>query len=122
MAFLQRHSKRMTESPTKWELSLRKTLSDLHYPFKTQVPVIVREKYGYILDFLLTDYNLVIEADGRKYHSSKLQIKKDNQRARRLLKEGYYILRLTNKQISVYSKEIIDQIIKTKIQLIVNKS
>lgn len=116
--FLDRHADRMRKYPTKWELILRKALSDLHYKFNTQVSVICREKYGYILDFLLTDYNLVIEADSKKYHTSKEDVKKDNQRSRRLKKEGYYILRLTNKQIAVYPKETIDQIIKQKISLI----
>ena len=118
MQFLNRRAKWMRVNKTKWEQLLFDCLKDLHYNFKCQVPVICREQYGYILDFLLLDYNLVIEADSKKYHTSPQDVKKDNQRSRRLKKEGFHILRLTNKQISTYSKEIIDQIIKQKILLI----
>lgn len=119
MQFLNRKAKYMrNQGATKWELILKQHFSDLHYKFKCQVPVICREKYGYILDFLLTDYNIIIEADSKQHHTSKEDVKKDNIRSRRLKKEGYHMLRLTNKQISTYTKETIDQIIKQKISLI----
>ena len=118
MQFLRRRAKYMRLHPTKWELTLKKHLQDLHYNFKCQVPTICRQQYGYILDFLLTDYNLIIEADSIKHHTSKQDVKKDNQRSRRLKKEGFHILRLMNKQISTFSKEQIDTIIKLKIDMI----
>ena len=118
MQFLRRRAKYMRTRKTIWEQSLFTTLKDLHYNFKCQVPIICRQQYGYILDFLLTDYNLIIEVDSVKHHTSKQDVKKDNQRSRRLKKEGFHILRLMNKQISTFSKEMIDQIIKSKIELI----
>lgn len=120
LQFLRRKAKLMRLRKTIWEQSLYDTLKDLHYKFKNQVPIICIEKYGYIVDFLLTDYNLIIEVDGRSTHASKEQQKADNQRSRRLKKEGYEILRFWNKQISTFNKEQIDQIIKSKIQLIKN--
>ena len=118
ITFLNKKAKEMRLNPTLWESKLKKILSDLHYKFQTQVPIICKNKYGYIIDFLLTDYNLIIEADGKSTHGSKSQQKLDNQRSRRLKKEGYHIIRFWNKQISTLSKEQIDQIIKTKIMLI----
>lgn len=118
MQFLNRKAKLMRLKKTKWEGLLFKTLSDLHYKFKSQVPIICREQYGYIMDFLLTDYNIFIEVNSRQYHSTPQQVKDDNRRSRRIQKEGYYPLVLTNKQISIYSKEQIDDIIRMKIELI----
>lgn len=117
-AFLKEKAKELSKNKTKWETSLYTTLKDLHYKFKFQVPVICAEKHGYILDFLLTDYNLVIEVDSVKYHTSPQQRKKDNLRTRRLKKEGFHLIRLMNSQISKYSAQDIDNIIKSKIMLI----
>jgi len=116
--FLQRQSKYNREHLGKWELILKKHLQDLGYKFKCQVPIIAKFKHGYIVDFLLTDYNLYIEADGKQWHSTAQQKKLDNQRTKRLMKEGYFPLRFWNSQISVFTKEQIDQVIKTKINLI----
>lgn len=116
--FLNRQAKYNKLHLGKWELILFSHLKQLGYKLKSQQPIICKYKYGYIVDFLLVDYNLIIEADGAQWHSTKAQQKADNQRARRLLKEGYYILRFWNKQISTFSKETIDQIIKQKISLI----
>lgn len=114
------YAKRLISNKTKWEISLYNTLKDLHYNFEFQVPVIVNKTKNpqlFILDFLLTDYNLVLEADGVKYHSSKKDVANDIRRTKLLRKEGYDILRLFNKQISVFSKELIQQIIQQKLKL-----
>ena len=116
--FLNIHSKRMINNPTKWELQIRKTLSDLHYNFKTQVPYITKKGKGYILDFLLTDYNLIIEIDGKSTHSSKAQVRKDNIRSKNLKKEGFHILRLMNSQVTKYSVAEIFQIIDSRINML----
>jgi len=126
--FLNRAALRLSKNKTKWESIMSKHLSDLHYKFKFQVPVIYnpvnnKTPKGYILDFLLTDYNIVIEIDGLSTHSSKTQQKADRQRTKKLQKLGYHVIRFWNKQVSTLSKENIDQIIKLKIQEIsVNKT
>lgn len=117
MNFLKFHAKRMTKSPTPWELKFRNTLKDLHYNFKTQVPHITPKKKGYIIDFLLTDYNLIIEIDGASIHNTKEGKRKDISRAKDLMKEGFSILRLYNKQVSTFSKELVQQIIQQKLKL-----
>jgi very-short-patch-repair endonuclease len=116
--FLDRMAKKLRARRTQWEQSLYVTLKDLGYKFEFQKPVVCRGKYGYILDFVLTDYNIVIEADGVSTHGSKEQQKKDGVRTRRLKKEGYSLIRLWNRQISTYSKEQINDIIQTKIELL----
>lgn len=124
--FLNRAAKRLSKDRTKWESVMIKHLSDLHYKFKFQVPVIYnpinnKTPKGYILDFVLTDYSIVIEIDGT-WHGSKEQQKADRQRTKKLEKLGYHIIRFWNSQVSKFSKETVDQIIKMKIQQIsVNK-
>lgn len=116
--FLNIHSKRMINNPTKWELQIRKTLSDLHYNFKAQVPYITKKLKGYIIDFLLTDYNIILEIDGKSTHSSKTQIKKDNKRTRDLKREGFAIIRLWNSQVTRFTPQDIDDIIQNKINML----
>lgn len=118
------YAKRLTKNKTKWEILLYTVLKDLHYKFEFQVPVVVnktKKPQLFILDFLLTDYNLILEADGVKYHTSKKDVSSDNRRTKQLRKEGYDILRFFNKQISTFSKELIQQIIQQKLKLIENK-
>ena len=113
-------SKHLRENSTIWEKSLYRTLKDLHYKFEFQVPVIVpvgKSFRLYIVDFLLTDFNIFIEADG-KFHHTKENQKKDNLRTKHLSKIGYIPLRLTNSQISVYTKEQINDIIQTKLKML----
>lgn len=115
----KQYSGELIAKQTTWEKILYTYLKDLHYKFKFQVPVVVNKTVKpklFILDFLLTDYNLIIEADSVKHHTSKSDVKSDNYRSKLLKKEGYYILRLTNKQVSLYSKEDVNDIIQTKIK------
>lgn len=112
-------AKELKEKATEWEKILYKILKDLNYKFKFQVPVVVpvgKSYKLYILDFLLTDYNLVIEADG-KFHNNPENRKKDNLRTKHLQKQGFHILRLSNKQITTFDKSQISEIIKTRILL-----
>lgn len=115
-------SKDLRNKATPYEKSFYKTLKDLHYKFEFQVPIICNKKHLYIADFVLIDSKLIIEIDGVSCHSSKEDVKKDNRRTKLLKKEGYEVLRFWNKQVSIFTKEQIDQIIKSKIQLIVNNS
>lgn len=118
--FLNRAAKKLRERRTKWEAIIYTYLKQLGYKFKFQYPVICRQKHGYILDFLLTDYNIGIEIDSILHHTSPVDKKKDGQRTRRLNKEGYHVIRFMNKQVATFSKETVDQIIKTKIQMLTN--
>jgi len=121
MNFLNEKADEMRNFPQKWELILYKHLKDLHYKFEFQVPIIVKNQ-GFILDFILTDYKIFLEADG-KWHREAEQIKKDNRRTKLLRSLGYQPIRLTNSQISIFTKEQIDEIIKQRISMLrdVNK-
>lgn len=113
--FLDRQAKRMRNNANKWELLMKKHLSDLHYDFKCQVPIIVKD-VGFIVDYLIPEYNLVIECDGVSTHGSKEAQRKDARRTAKLKKQGYEIIRFWNRQIAVFSKEQIHEIIENKIK------
>ena len=113
-------SKQLIKNATEYEKILMKQLIDLKYNFQFQVPIVVpvgKSYKLYILDFLLTDYNIFIEADGKAWHSSKEQIKKDNLRTKHLQKQGLHPLRLSNKQIMVFNKNQLAEILKQKLLL-----
>jgi very-short-patch-repair endonuclease len=112
----KKFSKELTKKATKHELIFYKYLKDLHYKFKFQEPIVTKNNVLYIVDFLL-EGNLCIELDGSQ-HLTKEGRKKDNLRTRRLKKEGFHLIRLMNSQISKYSAQDIDNIIKSKIMLI----
>ena len=81
----KQYSKKLIKNKTVWESDLCNKLSDLHYKFIFQKWVIVNKTKNpqlFILDFVLTDYNLIIECDGVSTHTSKQQIKNDNKRTR----------------------------------------
>lgn len=118
----RQYAKKHKNSPTKWESLFFKYLSDLHYPFKTQIPVIVNKTKSpqlYILDFVLTEHNLIIEIDG-KQHFTKENLKKDNRRTKLLKQQGYSMLRFSNRQVSTFTKEQIKDIIESKISMLTN--
>ena len=114
-AWLERQAKYNRTHSNKWELLLYKYIKELGYKFIYQAPLIYK-LHGYIVDYLLVDYNIFIEADSVKHHTSPKDVKKDNLRSRRLKTLGYHPLRFSNKQITTFSKETIDQIIKQKIK------
>lgn len=112
-------AKQLKTKATPHEKQFYKILKDLHYKFQFQVPIITNKKHLYILDFLLTEYNIFIELDGSQ-HNTKAGLKKDNLRTKRLRKEGYEPIRFANKQVVTFTKDQIDTIIKTKIKLLTN--
>ena len=56
----------------------------------------IRCKFGYITDFFLPQYNLIIECDGEAWHKDKIR---DNHKTFYLIGRGYKILRLTGNEI-----------------------
>ena len=112
------NAKKLRNNQTKYELILGKYLKELGYNFKAQVPIITAKHKLYIVDFLLPDYSIFIEADSVKWHGNKEQIKADNRRTKALRKEGYEPIRLFNKQIETLSIDQIQQIIELKIALL----
>jgi very-short-patch-repair endonuclease len=112
-----KNAKDLRSRATKHEVKVKKFLQELGYLFKFQCPIICNKKHLYILDFYLLDYGLFLEIDGY-FHSLPQNVKRDNLRSRRLKREGLLPIRLTNKQVEVFTKEQINQIITSKINLL----
>ena len=117
----KQRAKELKQNRTKWEIILYNTLKELHFKFQFQVPIVVNKLKApqlFIIDFLLTDFNIFIEADGKSTHGSKEQIRKDNRRSKLLLQEGLHPIRLFNSQITRFTKEEINTIIQQRIYML----
>jgi very-short-patch-repair endonuclease len=94
----------MVESPI--EEKLGREFSEQGLDFLTQV------KIGkYRVDFLFPFENLVVEADGWEYHSTKDQVKNDFQRDHYLARKGYRVLRFRAVQINRDIETCLDKIL-----------
>jgi very-short-patch-repair endonuclease len=112
------YAKDLVKNKTKWEVLLMNILKELNYPFQFQVPVIANKSKApqlFILDFVLSPFNLVIEVDSKEHHSSSKDVKSDNRRTKLLKQEGYTILRFWNKQLERFTKEDVHTIIAQRI-------
>jgi len=58
---------------TNIELIMQKELEKRNYNFKTQFKILI-----YSVDILLTDYNIIIECDGRYWHDNPMSKKEIN--------------------------------------------
>ncbi len=102
---------RLIEHRTNIEKEIEKILINNKINFVFQYPI--RCKFGYIADFFLPDYNLIIECDGERWHKNKLR---DNHKTHYLIGKGYKILRLKGNEIL----NDLDGCL-TKIQLIIRR-
>ena len=112
------YAKDLNKNRTKWEIILYNILKEANYNFDFQLPVVVNRLKSpqlFILDFVLSPFNLVIEVDGKSTHGTKAQIKSDNRRTKLLKQEGYEILRFWNSQLTNYTKNQILDIIAKRI-------
>lgn len=77
------------------------------YPFyKDRDPKVVRDK-SYYVDFLIKDYNVIIELDGQEHKRYN-----DYDRDYELFMEGYYVYRLRNEDIEEKGMDFILRISK----------
>lgn len=87
------------------------------------IPQVDFEDLPYRVDFVVGDerderkypMNIVIECDGHDYHSSKEQIKKDNERQREIENIGYTFIRFSGSEIYNDVEKCVDEVFK-KIQ------
>lgn len=77
------------------EIKIRKYLENKGVFFKTQVAF---ERY--VIDFLLPEHGLVIEADGEYWHSKESVKKRDKIRDNKLIELGFNVIRLKEKDIN----------------------
>lgn len=83
----------------------------------------IRPKYTnnrYVVDFIIYGIRgekglkpLVIELDGKEYHSSKEQINYDYKRANELLRAGYIVMRFSGSQVYNGATACVRQAIQT---------
>jgi len=106
------YSNKLTNSATRWELKIKKMLDVLGEEYIFQHPVICAKKKLYILDFYFPKTKIAIEIDGAQYHTTPEQKKKDNLRTRRLRKEGIIVRRLTNRQVTYYTDQCLNQLLQ----------
>ena len=97
-----RHNKKLVENAR----TLRKNMTDeekhLWYDFLKKLPVNVNRQKNignYIVDFLVSSANLVIELDGSQ-HWNEENKKSDKERDEYLEKLGLKVLRYSNKDVN----------------------
>ena len=88
------------KSNTKIEVLMQEVLTDAGYNFETQIPIL-----SYFPDILLTDYDIIIECDGNYWHCNpdiypipindiqRKVLRTDSIRDKKLMEEGYTVLR-----------------------------
>jgi len=64
----------------------------------------------YYPDFLLKDYGLIIEVDGKRWHSSDEQKEYDRQRDEELKEQGYQVYRIGAKNVLDNFKKLVDKL------------
>lgn len=75
------------------EIIMANALEKNNITFVEQYPI--RCKYGYIADFYLPDFKIIIECDGEQFHNKK----RDNKRDAILRKLEYKIIRFSGTEI-----------------------
>jgi len=106
------YSNKLKRNSTKWELIFKSVLDKNNFNYIFQHPIICNQKKLYIIDFYFPEYQIAIEIDGYQYHSTKVQIKADNLRTKRIKAEGIKVRRLTNKQVTSYKEDALLKITK----------
>lgn len=89
------------------ELLLENRLKEAKISYEAQKVMLQR----YVVDFLLIDYPVVIEADGSVHRLSKNKAH-DKERDKLLLEAGYYTLRFTGTEINKSPAGCINQVIE----------
>jgi len=87
---------------------MQKELKKRNYNFETQFKILT-----YSTDILLTDYNIIIECDGRYWHDNPKSQERDKQRDIKIEKEGYKILRFWDDEIKKNIKKCMEKIENT---------
>jgi len=64
-------------------------------------------------DGMFPDIRLLVEADGKQWHSSPEDIQRDQERDSKLMSRGWSILRFTEEEIKYAIEEVIKKIIRT---------
>lgn len=90
----------MSLNPTHVEKFVFYVLSTLKKTFQFQRVITVEESI-YIVDFYLPQYNLVLEVDGKHWHSSPEQKERDAAKDRSLQSAGFNVIRVWERDVSI---------------------
>jgi very-short-patch-repair endonuclease len=101
--------------PTSIERKLYEILNELEIPHEAQYQI-----GKYVVDALIPNINLIIEADGEYWHSKPEQIEKDKIRDKWLTEKGYQIIRLPGKEIKADTRLALLRRLTTKQKTILN--
>jgi very-short-patch-repair endonuclease len=85
----------------------------LDFLWQTKPVPIDPECSQIVADGMFPDIKLIVEADGKQWHSSESDIERDRNRDMRLQKHGWTILRFTEDEIKYYTKNVISKIAST---------
>lgn len=105
-----------------YDINLFNPYIDLTYSNNQEIKCTNGKKYRLDFYFVVAYYNSKgkiidtkyydVECDGYDYHSSKEQIKYDNERTRALQKDGFEIIRFSGSEIYINSDKCVDDLIK----------
>jgi very-short-patch-repair endonuclease len=95
---------------TNIELKLQSLLLSMDIEFTTQKPLL-----GVTVTDIFIEPNVAIFADGSYWHSGAMKEYKDTEKTRKLVKAGYVVLRLAEKEILKDTESI-----KTKLMDVYN--
>jgi very-short-patch-repair endonuclease len=92
--WLSKRAKELRAAPTKAETRMLSFLREHKIPYKSQVPILIDENKGYIVDFVLFK-KIILEIDG-SIHYLEENKKNDRQRTKDLESKGYKVIRMRN--------------------------
>ena len=92
--WLVNRAKELRETPTSAETKMMEFLREHKIHYKTQVPIIIGPKKGYIVDFVLFN-KVILEIDGDIHYLEENKVK-DRQRTEDLEGKGYQVIRMRN--------------------------
>lgn len=102
-----RRAKGLSEHPNGIEKLMWCTLSKLGLKFKF-CPVLC----GFVPDFVLENFKLIIECNGKYWHSLPEVKRRDRRKRYRFKKAGYTVLAFTDQQIRKSPQVVIDKILE----------
>lgn len=113
---LLRHANELSESPFESMTKLLLIVMGLQF---VQQARIVDENHTVVarVDFLLTEYGVVVETDGMNKYSSDSKVRSDRRRDFRMTNLGYSVCHLTWKDVATLrAVEILLQVIRAQLQ------
>ena len=94
--YLKKKAEELSNNMTRAEKRVAKWLDDKGIQYIPQCPIMCYPRIGYIADFVLPDYNAIIEVDGETHNSEEAK-EKDALRTKHLNNKGYRVYRIDNK-------------------------